>query len=389
MQIRHQCLMRSRSVVLLSISISLTTIALSYFARPLLVHSRVLFSPSLAVSSMAAPSVLVTGATGRQGGAVIRALLSSAPAAKVHALVRDPFSPAAQSLAAQGVTLHRGNFADVPSLRAAFSSIHKITAVFLNTSPSSVPGLEVSHAANVIFAAKAAGTVTAIIYTSLVACSEHASFPNWSLWSPESFMHVYFTSKSAIETLVRESGIPDWTVLRPPTFMTNYVSPGVRWFFPEVISQGVFYVALEPDTRTLMLDPEDIGACAVAVFLDSAAAAAVAGNVDSGGGKKKKRYAQRTIDIGADRPTAVEIAEALSRVSGPDHQVRYVRMPQQDIDEKKTTHMGIAAQTFWNERSARVDPEDVRKDFPDVNFSSFEQFVRRNADVVKAGLANS
>jgi nucleoside-diphosphate-sugar epimerase len=65
--------------------------------------------------------ILVTGATGRLGGAVIRHLLAS-PAArnefKIFALTDDPSSPAAQLLAQQDVTLIKGDF---ESLCAVFN----------------------------------------------------------------------------------------------------------------------------------------------------------------------------------------------------------------------------------------------------------------------------
>ncbi|MEC3996559.1 NmrA family NAD(P)-binding protein [Actinacidiphila sp. DG2A-62] len=64
-----------------------------------------------------ADPVLVTGATGNQGGAVARALL--AEGRPVRALVRDPSSAAARALATAGATLVRGDLDDSASLKEA------------------------------------------------------------------------------------------------------------------------------------------------------------------------------------------------------------------------------------------------------------------------------
>ena len=76
---------------------------------------------------MATPTIrpiLVTGTTGKQGGAVVRALLQAGR--PVRALTRDPSSAAGKALAAQGVEVVKGDLNDTASLDAALvlSLIH-------------------------------------------------------------------------------------------------------------------------------------------------------------------------------------------------------------------------------------------------------------------------
>ena len=61
--------------------------------------------------------ILVTGATGRQGGAVIRHLLQRG--FKVRALTRDPAKPSARALESKGVEVCQGDMEDAASLRRA------------------------------------------------------------------------------------------------------------------------------------------------------------------------------------------------------------------------------------------------------------------------------
>jgi len=72
-------------------------------------------------------TVLVTGATGRQGGAVIRHMLPKGW--KLRALTRNSTSHAAQELARQGVEVVQGDLEDPPSLDRAARGVYGIYSV--------------------------------------------------------------------------------------------------------------------------------------------------------------------------------------------------------------------------------------------------------------------
>ena len=309
------------------------------------------------------PAVLVTGATGKQGGATARSLVVSG--AQVHALVRSPSSAAAVDLQSQGVIIHIGSYDDPISLSAAFS--HNVTAVFMNTSPSSVPGLEIQHATNIVSAAVKAGTVESIVYPSIVQTGNHETFPGWSSWDPNSFMVQYWLSKHIIETMVRASGIKHWTILRPLTFMSNYHSPSLRWFFPEVLTQHVFRTALSFSTKTMLIAPEHIGACAAAVFM------------------APEIYHGREIDIGAEALTPDEISAALTRVSG--EKITPVQIPKEEVDRAVMGgNMTIVSQLFFNERSASIDTRKVKETFPGIDLRRFEDYLRSKEQTVRSSI---
>jgi uncharacterized protein YbjT (DUF2867 family) len=71
--------------------------------------------------------LLVTGATGRQGGAVARHLL--AQGRKLRALVRDPNSGAAKMLAGQGLEVARGDLENPASLESATRGVQGVYSV--------------------------------------------------------------------------------------------------------------------------------------------------------------------------------------------------------------------------------------------------------------------
>ena len=106
--------------------------------------------------------VLVTGATGRQGGAVVRHMLPKGW--RLRALTRNPQSHAAQSLASWGVELVQGDMDDTTSLARAATGLYGIYSVqdFWAVGAKR----EVQQGKNVADAAKKAG-VKHFVYSSV------------------------------------------------------------------------------------------------------------------------------------------------------------------------------------------------------------------------------
>src|SRR5437773_8986838 len=72
-------------------------------------------------------TILVTGATGRQGGAVVRHVLQRGFA--VRAITRNPDKPAAQTLKSKGVDLFKGDMEDRASLSQAIKGVQGVFCV--------------------------------------------------------------------------------------------------------------------------------------------------------------------------------------------------------------------------------------------------------------------
>src|SRR5690606_21894869 len=110
--------------------------------------------------------VLVSGATGNQGGAVARALLEDGW--QVRALVRDPAAHAARTLARRGAQLVPGDLDDPESLRAAARNVQGVFSVQSSDMGAPDPELEVRRGKNLADAAAASG-VAHLVYSSVAA----------------------------------------------------------------------------------------------------------------------------------------------------------------------------------------------------------------------------
>src|SRR5512142_935435 len=171
-------------------------------------------------------SVLVTGATGQQGGALARLLLKKNH--RVRALTRNPESAAARELKKLGAEPVSGNLEDRTSLERAMRGVDAVFSVSVPFE-SGVEG-ETRQGITVADAAKATG-IAHLLYTSVPKADHFTGVP-------------HFDSKTRVEQHIRQIGVP-YTIIGPAFFMENLLSP---WWLPG-LRQGQFAIAIAPQTK--------------------------------------------------------------------------------------------------------------------------------------------
>ncbi|ORY58735.1 NAD dependent epimerase/dehydratase [Pseudomassariella vexata] len=255
--------------------------------------------------------VLVTTATGNQGAGVVRHCLKAGH--EVHALVRDPSSPAAKALAELGATLVQGDLDDPNSLQSA---MRNMDAVFLNL-PSSLNRTEaLQRAKNTISAARSSPTVSAMVCSTAVKTGQHETF---TAWGPQHPMYDYWLSKHAIENLVRSAGFLHWTIVRPTHLLQNFQSPLSTFCFPGFAQDRVLRVAYKPTTKLAFVDAADVGIVVAAAI------------------SYPEKYSGREIDLAVDELTIGELAQKISKALGTEVKVEFysdekVKLMQQMVE---------------------------------------------------------
>jgi uncharacterized protein YbjT (DUF2867 family) len=273
--------------------------------------------------------ILVTGATGQQGGATARHLLEQGW--RVRALVRDPNTAAAQALSAKGAELVQGDLDNRSSLDRALTGVYGVFSVQTFMGPEGPVG-EARQGKALANAAKAAG-VQHFVYSSVGGADRKSGLP-------------HFESKWQIEQHVRELGLPA-TILRPVFFMENLRSP---WMGPR---DGVLAVALRPTTSLQMIAVDDIGAFAALAFARPA------------------EFMGKAIEIAGDAQTGPQVAETMARVTGQP--VRFVELPLEQVRSFNTEMADMMA--WFNDHGYNADIPALRKLLPGL--LTFEQFLRR------------
>lgn len=220
--------------------------------------------------------ILVTGATGQQGGAAARRLL--ADGWRVRALVRDASAEAAQAIAGAGAELVKGDMGDRASLDAAAEGVHGVFSVQPAFGAPHNDGGEVRFGVNVADAALAAGA-RHLVYASVGGADRDTGISHWN-------------TKWEIEQHIRAIGLPH-TILRPVMFMENHAS-GPFGVFGETA-----LIRMIPAHFTVQLIAvTDIGAFAGLAFADPGA------------------YLGKAIELAGDELTHPQLVAAIEQVVG-------------------------------------------------------------------------
>jgi NAD(P)H dehydrogenase (quinone) len=128
-------------------------------------------------------SILITGASGRLGGAIVAALAARVPRERLRVLVRT--TPAADAFRARGVTARLGDYADRRSLVDAFAGVDRLVFV---SSPVHDPAIRVPQHRAVVSAAVAAG-VRRVVYTSAFGAAHDPGHAKTEALLAERFGH--------------------------------------------------------------------------------------------------------------------------------------------------------------------------------------------------------
>ncbi|QHA81093.1 NAD(P)H-binding protein [Pseudomonas mediterranea] len=190
--------------------------------------------------------IAVFGATGNQGGGVVRALKESGQF-KVRALSRDPAKYKGVADEAVAADLERPE-----TLVAALEGAH---GVFLVTNFWQDGTNEIKQAAAAVQAAKAAG-VNHLIWSTL---------PNVEVISGGKFNVPQFTGKAKVDSIVKNAGFPRHTFVMPPAYYQNFAGP----YGPQMQQDGSlgWTLPIDPTVRCLhMGDINELGDIVAGAF---------------------------------------------------------------------------------------------------------------------------
>jgi uncharacterized protein YbjT (DUF2867 family) len=277
-------------------------------------------------------SVLVSGATGQQGGALARVLLERGHG--VRAFVRRPDSPEAKELERLGAELARGDF-DEPSTPE--DAARGTDALFIVATPFEA-GMEAEtrHRIAAADAAKAAG-VSHLLYSSVANADRNTGIP-------------HFESKRKVEEHIEGLGIP-YTIVAPVYFMDNLLAP---WTLPQ-LKEGRLPMAL-PSSRPLQqITPSDIAAFTALVL------------------EHPEEFVDRRVDIASDELSGEEVAEILSGVTG--REIHYVELPLEQVRQAMGED-GARMFEWFDQVGYSADISALRREHPEVGWHTFEGWAK-------------
>jgi uncharacterized protein YbjT (DUF2867 family) len=273
-------------------------------------------------------TVVVTGSTGKQGGAVARGLLERGH--KVRAVTRDPNSIQAKLLANAGAALVVASLEDTAAITKALEGA---TSLFAMTVPSGGTDAETRQGIAAADAAKAVGVH--LVFTSVGSANRQTGIP-------------HFDSKYEVEKHIAKVGVRA-TILAPVAFMENL------YFVKEQLAKGIYASALPPTRALAQVAVVDIGAVAVRVLEDPG------------------RFTGKRFDFAGDELTGNDVVAILARVTG--RPFSYYQVPL-DIIRQRMGEDAVGMYEWFDRVGFTVDRAAPRREFPDVAFHDFESWAK-------------
>ena len=264
-------------------------------------------------------TILVSGATGHQGGSALRHMRESG--FSVRALTRDPDNPAARRLTGPGTEIVRGDQSDPASLRRAMDGVQGAYSVQDSTRGHDN---EVQQGKNMADAANRL-RLDFLVYSSVASADKNTGIP-------------HFESKHEIENHVRNTGLR-YAIFRPVFFMENLLQ------MKPSIEQGVFQMPLSPQTRLQMVAVDDIGGFISMAF------------------ERPGHWVHRVMELAGDDLSMEEIASAFGRVTGST--IRYEQVPWEAFEKQAGKEITTMFRWFENV-GYHVDISAVRQERPQL-----------------------
>ncbi|CAF0788741.1 unnamed protein product [Adineta steineri] len=274
--------------------------------------------------------IIIIGGTGKQGSAVINALLPSKSTSSLHllTLTRNLQSKKALELKEREVELVQADLdeATVDQLANVFQGADGLFIA------QAISDKEVEQGYKIINAAEKAG-VKQVVYSSVGRAHDAPDVP-------------HFHSKFLIEEYLKKSSIKYYTILRPFSFMENL-------FYATRYDKEKINFWTDPQTIVNHIACEDIGKVAAQAFLNP------------------EKYNHQSIELAGDTMNGNQLCETFSKVL--ERPMKYVKM---DVRDESTRLM-----IQWIENSKFVVDVKALKEEYGLNLKSVEDFMRENRDV--------
>ena len=276
-------------------------------------------------------TIFVTGATGKQGGAVVKNLLRHG--FNVKALTRNKDSSAAQLLKQKNVDLIQGNLDDTATY---FHQLKEVDGVFCVLDYTKGAEKEIRQGIDLANMAKENG-VKHFLYSSVIGADAHTGIPHWE-------------SKFRIENHIKQTGL-SYTIIRPSSFYENFLIPQVK----SRLLKGKLVIPTHKNKVQQFISTEDIGKISTTIFMNP------------------EKYSNQTINLATEQLDGLQVTAIFSKVWNKP--IGYQQLP--GIITRLAMGKDLYKMFSWINKNDAVfikDLDALKKEFPGL--LSLEEWIK-------------
>ncbi len=281
-------------------------------------------------------TVLVGGATGKQGGAVVDKLLAHGHKVIAYVQPGSKDSPKAQALVKRGVTLAMGDLSDAASLGQAASAADAIFSITVPFGPKGKAG-EVEQGKALVDVAAEQGKY--FVYSSIAGVFRQSNDPKV----------VHANSKREIEEYLTASKAPH-TVIAPTYLMENTLNVGFNG-----LKRDIFALPLSPQRRIDQTTVLDMAGMAVYAL------------------ENRDAMMSKRVEIASESVTGQQIAEVFSKLLG--RHIPYVQLPIEQVRQMASEEIATMFQRF-EDHPYYLEITQLHATYPEVQWHTFEQWAQ-------------
>ncbi|WP_396610984.1 NmrA/HSCARG family protein [Haloferax sp. S1W] len=278
--------------------------------------------------------ILVVGATGNQGGAVVDHLLESDHDFDIHGLTRDASSEAARALEGRGVTMVEGDLEEPETLRGPVGDVDAVFAV--SNFWTQGYDAQVRQGKNIATVASEAD-IDHFVFSGVGGHDQDTGVP-------------HFESANEIDQYIDSLDLPS-TIVKPVFFLENFEA-----FAEDIVEDGTLALPLREGVDLQMVSNDDLGRVVTVMFENPA------------------EFLGESIDIGGEELALEETAAVFSKVTSVD--VEAVHVPIEDASEAFGEEFAMMFEWF-NEVGYDADIDALEERFG-FEFTDLETYLHEH-----------
>ena len=293
--------------------------------------------------------ILVIGASGSQGGEVLKQLQKQNKF-KLRALQRkeSEFSKKARE---EGVEIVFGDLFKEETLIKAMKNVYGVFSV-LTISLDVKAENEIIQERNIVKAAEL-NNVQILIHASVARAGDEKNFVDWNEKDRTPFYHAYWEGKSGANKIVKESKIPHWVIFKPAWMMDNFLKEKAPYILPN-LKEGFIETNMKLDTKIDFICALDQAKFVADAFL----------NIE--------KYDKKEIDLASQNSTMTELADIIFKMF--NKKIKVICTEKNELLKKGIPKAFIDTYEWNMLEGYKVDISKVKS--YGIKLTSFEEFIK-------------